>query len=86
MSYVVALEPVGNVLRYLLWMTFTGLVAVGACLCGGYGVYIAWGRVGPPARRRRRSAEAAVTRESSRGITEIEAFLAAQCAPPGPEQ
>ena len=76
-------EVIGNLLRYALWITFAGLVAAGACLCGGYGVYIAWVKAGPPARRR--LAEAAMIREASRGITEIEAFLAARCAPRGPE-
>jgi hypothetical protein len=76
---------IGNLLRSALWLTFAGLVAAGACLGGGYGVYVAWVKAGPPARRRRRLGEAAVIREASRGITEIEAFLAARCAPRGPE-
>ena len=73
-----------NLLRSALWLTVAGLVVAGACLGGGYGVYIAWVKAGPPARRRR-LAETAVIREASRGITEIEAFLAARCAPRGPE-
>jgi hypothetical protein len=86
-AYLLALsEATGNVLRYVLWVTVAGLGLAGVCLCGGFAAYAGWATVGPPFRHGRRHAEAALTREAARGITEIEAFLAAQLGPRGPEQ
>lgn len=69
-----------NLLRYVLWVMTTGLIAAGCGRCGGYDVYVAWKRAGPPAPRCRNGTEAAVARDAARGIAEIEAFLTAQCA------
>ncbi|MGH8824115.1 MAG: hypothetical protein ACRDVN_06535 [Jiangellaceae bacterium] len=69
-----------NLLRYVLWVMTTGLIAAGSGRCGGYDVYVAWKKAGPPAPRCRYRTDAAVARDAARGIAEIEAFLTAQCA------
>ncbi|QWC84168.1 hypothetical protein KLP28_11240 [Nocardioidaceae bacterium] len=69
---------VGDVLRYLGWVCVGGLIAVGACWCGGVvamQAYREWQRTGPP--RRHGHTQGAVEREAARGIREIEVFLGA---------
>lgn len=68
----------GDLLRYLGWVCVGGLIAVGACWCGGVvamQAYRDWQLTGPP--RRHRPSGSAVAREAARGIREIEVFLGA---------
>jgi hypothetical protein len=67
-----------DVLRYLNWLCVGGLIAVGACWCGGVvamQAYCEWQHTGPP--RRQRPSGGTVEREAARGIREIEVFLGA---------
>ncbi len=59
----------------LIWATLTGLVVASLCCCVAYGFSVLHSSP-DPARHRRRPASAR-RREAARGITEIEAFLAA---------
>lgn len=67
-----------DLLRYLAWYLVCGLIMAGTWY-GGHAAYAAWRRTGPPPLRRR----VRVAREASRGISEIETFLA-ECAQPRP--
>ncbi len=67
-----------DLLRYLSWVCIGGLIAMGACWCGGVmamHAYRDWQRSGPP--RRRRHSRDSVECEAARGIREIEVFLGA---------
>jgi hypothetical protein len=73
-------EVVGNLLRYLMWMIFAGLLAVGLCFGGGQLLCLVWNRDDRSSARRPLAGKSSFRRESARGITQIEAFLAAQGA------
>ncbi|MGH8775309.1 MAG: hypothetical protein ACRDWI_09105 [Jiangellaceae bacterium] len=60
-----------------------GLVTAGSCWYGGYGAYAAMQRTGLPSSQRPAPTDATVSRDAERGISEIEAYLAAHWAGPG---
>jgi hypothetical protein len=63
--------------RYAMWYVVGSLVASGATWCAGYGAYQVWADEHPPPRLRTRR-EHDLRREASRGIAELELYLAAR--------
>ena len=68
---------VADLVRYLSWFVVGSLVAGGAVWCAGYGAYQDWADEHPSPRIRTR-AEWRLRREVSRGIAELETYLAAR--------
>lgn len=85
MRYVLkhSLNVLSDVLRHLLWALMGGLVATGSGWCGRPDIYAAWKEVSLPARRHPTEDESATRRYATRGIAEIEAFLAGPGSTPG---
>lgn len=77
------LNVLSAMVRHLLWALMCGLVAAGSGWCGRPDVYAAWREVGLPARRHPTEDESATRRYATRGIAEIEAFLAGHGSPRG---
>lgn len=68
---------VADLIRYLAWLVTGGLVAAGAVWCAGYGAYQGWADEHPSPRMRSR-ADWRLRREVTRGIAELETYLAAR--------
>jgi hypothetical protein len=73
-------EALGRVLRDVRWIVLGGLLAAGLCYCARYLLSLAYDRTHRPECRVRGRAQDHLIEEAHRGIAEIEAFLAAQCA------
>lgn len=80
-NYVLFLA-VRQLIVYILWLFAAALAGAAVCWCCGYGARAAWSRAEESrqewheARGRGRRPQDPVTVEASRGISEIEEFLA----------
>lgn len=66
-----------DLIRYVTWFVTGSLVAAGAVWCAGYGAYQGWAD-DHPSPRIRTVAEWRLRREVTRGITQLESYLAAR--------
>jgi hypothetical protein len=66
-----------DLVRYVTWFVTGGLVAAGAVQCAGYRAYQGWADEHPSPRIRTR-ADWRLRREVTRGIAELEGYLAAR--------